>query len=72
MFWLQNVVDKLAEDNSWAQGFADSINQRKDSQEHLAEEKVPEVLDITKADPSFTEFHKILGTNKRKPKIILV
>ena len=56
------MVEKLVQDETWTQGLANSINQRKDSQSHLAEEKVPEVLDITKSDPHFTDFHSILGS----------
>lgn len=48
-------------DDTWAQDLADSINQRKDETEHLAVEKIPEVLDITKADPTFDEFHQLIG-----------
>lgn len=57
---LQNVVQRLVEDDSWTQDLADSINRRKEDQSHLAEEKIPEVLDLTKTDPTFTDFHALL------------
>ena len=56
------MVQRLVEDDTWTQDLADSINKRKEDQSHLAEEKIPEVLDLTKTDPTFTDFHALLTT----------
>lgn len=56
----QTVVQRLVDDTSWTQELANSINRRKEDQSHLAEEKVPEILDLTKNDPNFTDFHALL------------